>query len=175
MERAASSPRIIAASVLLSVSLVSAIAAITKGGSGDPERVAPEVTKSSKTDEPGKRPGPAAEPASVVWSTVAPPAGEQPSEWHAALNSHDCDSIGRLGAKRVQFVYQGLGAACAALADKGGTAWGPAALSLADVRQAPVSCMDAFAYRLLRDLVIAHLRQPGLPPKVTRSEKSIIC
>ncbi|MFA1551014.1 hypothetical protein [Actinomadura chokoriensis] len=162
-------------SALLCVSLVSGIGAIIKGGAGDPGQAAVGPTKTSKSEKSDKKPSPVAEPGDVVWNSVVPAGGGRSPEWYAAMNSRDCDAITRIGPKRAQPVYQGLGAACAAGINGDGASWGPAAQALANVKQAPDSCTDAFAYRLLRDLVIAHLRQPGRPPLVIGSKSPITC
>lgn len=178
MGRAIGSPRTTMASILLGVSLLSGLAAALKEGSGEPETFPPPATELNKPGKSDKKPDVAA--AGVVWQSVVPVVGPgtdgRPGQgWFDAMNSRDCAALSGLGSEGVRAVYRGLGQACLAVTQGAVQSWGPAARELASVAQAPASCTDGFAYRLLRDLVIAHLLRPDRPPVITGEKTVHMC
>lgn len=178
MGRAIGSPRTTMASILLGVSLLSGLAAALKEG---PEGPAPSASSTAKPKKPEKSDEkPDIAPAGVVWQHVAPGAGPGingwPGQgWFDAMNTHNCATLSGLGGEGVRAVYRGLGQACLAATQGAAQSWGPAARELANVERAPTSCTDGFAYRLLRDLVIAHLLRPDQPPVITGEKTVHMC
>ncbi|TDD94654.1 hypothetical protein [Actinomadura rubrisoli] len=135
------------------------------------------------TVPPAPEPG-AASPETVAWATVAadppgdPAQGRPNQQWLDVVNSRDCEAMPSLTVKGDapgQVVYGGLAQACLAVTRNQAGAWGQAAHALANVQKAPASCTDDFAYRLLRDLVLAHLRQPDRQPVVTSPKNPHVC
>ncbi|WP_433227357.1 hypothetical protein [Actinomadura formosensis] len=178
MGRAIGSPRATMASILLGVSLLSGLAAALKEGSGGPAPSASPATEPKKPEKSDEKPDVAA--AGVVWQRVVPGGGPgidgRPGQgWFDAMNSRDCAALPGLGGEGVRAVYRGLGQACLAVTQGAVQSWGPAARELANVEQAPASCTDGFAYRLLRDLVIAHLLRPDRPPVITGEKTVHMC
>ncbi len=117
----------------------------------------------------------------VAWVPPGPGIGidyksPETDRWYEAFNNRDCKAIAALGPERnQQQLYQGLGEACLAIYRDEDRSWSAAEVALRRVGDEPIDCLDRLAFRLLRDLVMAHQRAPDAEIRIVNSPPGDAC